>query len=68
MDSRDKHQLFSVDSLNTCVIPFTATRDDIAPVFSAPALINDELSDVDLVDERGKWVILFFYSSNFTFV
>lgn len=64
----EQHELFSVDSLDTCQMPFCATRDDEAPVFTATALINGEISEVDLLSERGKWVILFFYSSNFTFV
>ncbi|RXT15534.1 redoxin domain-containing protein [Ammoniphilus sp. CFH 90114] len=48
--------------------PFCATRDDVAPLFSAPALVGRELKKLSLEDCRGKWVVLFFYPSDFTFV
>ncbi|MCE7794826.1 peroxiredoxin family protein [Salipaludibacillus sp. CUR1] len=64
----NKHEELSVESLDTCQMPFTATRDDFAPLFSAPALINNEMSSVNLRNAQGKWVILFFYASDFTFV
>eukprot|EP00735_Rhodelphis_limneticus_P008898 TRINITY_DN2367_c0_g1::TRINITY_DN2367_c0_g1_i1::g.20772::m.20772 TRINITY_DN2367_c0_g1::TRINITY_DN2367_c0_g1_i1::g.20772 ORF type:complete len:211 (+),score=78.75,sp/Q9NL98/PRDX_ASCSU/63.68/4e-89,AhpC-TSA/PF00578.16/3.4e-37,Redoxin/PF08534.5/7.1e-16,1-cysPrx_C/PF10417.4/4.6e-14 TRINITY_DN2367_c0_g1_i1:47-634(+) len=39
-----------------------------APTFKAAAVINGEISSVDLEQYRGKWVILFFYPKDFTFV
>ncbi|RID85208.1 alkyl hydroperoxide reductase [Mesobacillus zeae] len=48
---------------------FLATRDDPAPLFSAEAVSGkNEIARLSLGDYIGKWVILFFYPSNFTAV
>lgn len=41
-----------------------------APLFTSEAYNNIEKSidEIQLEDYRGKWVVLFFYPSNFTFV
>lgn len=39
-----------------------------APDFTAKAVVNGEFKDVKLSDYRGKYVILFFYPLDFTFV
>ena len=39
-----------------------------APKFEADALHNDEIKKIKLEDFRGKWVVLFFYPADFTFV
>jgi alkyl hydroperoxide reductase subunit AhpC len=39
-----------------------------APDFKATAVINEEFQDVKLSDYRGKYVVLFFYPLDFTFV
>jgi peroxiredoxin (alkyl hydroperoxide reductase subunit C) len=39
-----------------------------APDFKEDALINDEIKKISLSDYKGKWVILFFYPADFTFV
>ncbi len=39
-----------------------------APDFSAQAYHNGEFCDIKLSDLRGKWVVLFFYPLDFTFV
>src|SRR3954469_7224854 len=39
-----------------------------APDFKATAVVNKEFKDVSLRDYRGKWVVLFFYPLDFTFV
>jgi alkyl hydroperoxide reductase subunit AhpC len=39
-----------------------------APEFSAVAVINEEFKPVRLSDYRGKYVVLFFYPLDFTFV
>lgn len=39
-----------------------------APEFKADAFVNDEVRKISLTDYRGKWVILFFYPADFTFV
>lgn len=50
--------------------PFCAQTTDLAPSFTAEAWdpIMKQITHVRLEDYRGKWLILFFYSSNFTFV
>ena len=39
-----------------------------APDFSEDAYINDEIKKLSLRDYRGKWVVLFFYPADFTYV
>ncbi len=39
-----------------------------APDFEAKAYVGGEIKPVKLSDYRGKWVILFFYPGDFTFV
>jgi len=42
--------------------------NDKAPEFSAKAFHNNEVKTVNLSDYKGKWVVLFFYPADFTFV
>lgn len=59
----------SVEQFNTCgPQPYCSGLGDIAPVFTAPSIQDGEIKDVRLEDFHGKWVILFFYGSDFTFV
>ncbi len=44
------------------------TINDRAPDFAADAYIADEIQKVSLSDHKGKWVVLFFYPADFTFV
>ncbi len=39
-----------------------------APDFTAQAYHNGEITEISLSDYRGKWVVLFFYPLDFTFV
>lgn len=39
-----------------------------APDFSVTALVGDKFETVSLSDYKGKWVVLFFYPLDFTFV
>ncbi len=39
-----------------------------APVFTLDAVVGKEFSKVSLTDLHGKWVVLFFYPLDFTFV
>ncbi|XP_045485779.1 peroxiredoxin 1 isoform X1 [Pieris rapae] len=39
-----------------------------APQFKATAVVNGEFKDVSLSDYKGKYVVLFFYPLDFTFV
>ena len=39
-----------------------------APGFDVEALVEDKIRRVALADYKGKWVVLFFYPGDFTFV
>ena len=39
-----------------------------APAFTAEAFVNDTVKKISLADYKGKWVVLFFYPADFTFV
>ncbi len=39
-----------------------------APDFTAQAVVDGQIKEVSLRDYRGKWVVLFFYPLDFTFV
>ncbi|EOD01591.1 hypothetical protein L21TH_0330 [Caldisalinibacter kiritimatiensis] len=41
---------------------------DPAPNFTLDAIVDGERTKVSLSDYLGKWVVIFFYGSNFTFV
>lgn len=44
------------------------TINEKAPEFTAEAYHNDEIKKVSLSDYKGKWVVLFFYPADFTFI
>ncbi|RSK29034.1 redoxin domain-containing protein [Bacillus sp. HMF5848] len=50
--------------------PFCAQTTDQAPLFTAEAYDNvtKTIKNVLMKDYRGRWLVLFFYSSDFTFV
>lgn len=39
-----------------------------APDFTAPAFFKGAFAEMNLADYRGKWVMLYFYPGDFTFV
>jgi len=39
-----------------------------APAFGAKALVGTKIGKVELKDYKGKWVVLFFWPKDFTFV
>lgn len=39
-----------------------------APQFKAPAYVDGQIKEISLSDYKGKWVVLFFYPLDFTFV
>ena len=39
-----------------------------APEFTAKAVVNGEITSLSLADYRGKYVVLYFYPLDFTFV
>ncbi|WP_269078685.1 peroxiredoxin [Geobacter pickeringii] len=48
--------------------PAVAKVGEPAPSFTLDAVVTNEFKQVSLVDYRGKWVVLFFYPADFTFV
>ena len=46
----------------------TAEIGHPAPAFSLDAIVNMTFAKVNLSDYRGKWLVLFFYPGDFTFV
>lgn len=53
-----------------CQQPFCAQPFDKAPLFVTDAYdnIDKQVKQITLQDYIGKWVILFFYASDFSFV
>ena len=47
---------------------FIATIGSQAPSFSGKAVVNKEFETLTLDDYKGRWVVLFFYPLDFTFV
>ena len=45
-----------------------AVVGQMAPAFSGAAITNSEHTEVSLSDYKGKYVVLFFYPLDFTFV
>ncbi|NOX71399.1 MAG: redoxin domain-containing protein [Candidatus Micrarchaeota archaeon] len=39
-----------------------------APDFTEDAFVNGEIKKISLPDYKGKWIVLFFYPADFTFV
>lgn len=44
------------------------TINAFAPDFTEDAYMKDEIKRISLSDYRGKWLILFFYPADFTFI
>ncbi|HJO14736.1 MAG TPA: redoxin domain-containing protein [Candidatus Pacearchaeota archaeon] len=42
--------------------------NELAPDFNAEAFVDEDVKKISLSDYRGKWVVLFFYPADFTFV
>jgi len=42
--------------------------NDKAPEFTEDVFVDNEIKKVSLADYKGKWVVLFFYPADFTFV
>ncbi|CAG9574072.1 peroxidoxin [Leishmania major strain Friedlin] len=46
----------------------TATVREAAPQFSGQAVVNGAIKDINMNDYKGKYIVLFFYPMDFTFV
>ncbi len=44
------------------------TINNKAPTFKAKAFQNESIKNINLEDYKGKWVVVFFYPADFTFV
>lgn len=44
------------------------TINEKAPEFTEKAFINDDVKTVSLSEYKGKWLVLFFYPADFTFI
>ncbi len=42
--------------------------NDMAPNFTEQAFVDNDIKKISLADYKGKWVVLFFYPADFTFV
>lgn len=51
-----------------CKKPVRAHVGETAPEFTAEGVFGEEFQKVSLSDYRGKWVLLFFYPLDFTFI
>jgi alkyl hydroperoxide reductase subunit AhpC len=49
-------------------LPMPAQVQKEAPDFTATAVVNEDFKQIKLSDYRGKYVVLFFYPLDFTFV
>ena len=41
---------------------------DLAPDFSLEGVLGGERTKINLSEQRGRWTVVFFYASDFTFV
>jgi NADH-dependent peroxiredoxin subunit C len=53
---------------NCCKEKYRFGINEPAPVFEAEAFHNNQIKKVNLSQYKGKWVVLFFYPADFTFV
>lgn len=45
-----------------------AKINEKAPEFTAEAYVNEDIKKISLSDYKGKWIVLFFYPADFTFI
>lgn len=41
---------------------------DLAPDFSLEGVLGGERTKINLSEQKGRWAVVFFYASDFTFV
>merc|ERR1712111_58693 len=62
-------QLNSIRSIATTTPAMIGLQPGMdAPVFKAPAVVNNEIGEIDLSSYKGKYVVLLFYPADFAFV
>lgn len=57
-----------IENENTDSCEPVAKIGEYAPSFEAKAYYQGQFKDIDLDNYQGKWVVLFFYPADFTFV
>jgi peroxiredoxin 2/4 len=63
-DNMKHHGMFAIPAYNMAM----AKVGEPAPDFTLDAVVGTEFKKISLSDYRGKWVVLFFYPLDFTFV
>jgi len=58
----------AVSRFHTCPINFAAEVTKPAPDFKGTAVVNGSFKEIKLSDYKGKYLVLFFYPLDFTFV
>ena len=61
-DNMKHHGMFAISPYNIAKV------GEPAPNFTLDAVLGTEFKKISLTDYRGKWVVLFFYPLDFTFV
>jgi peroxiredoxin 2/4 len=61
-DNMMHHGMFAIPAYNMAKV------GEPAPNFTLDAVVGTEFKKISLSDYRGKWVVLFFYPLDFTFV
>lgn len=51
------------DNLSNCL-----KIEELAPDFNLEGVLGGERTEINLSEQRGRWSLVFFYSSDFTFV
>ncbi|DAZ93709.1 TPA: hypothetical protein N0F65_010204, partial [Lagenidium giganteum] len=67
----DHDDYFGEDDEDDAFIQYpapTARVQHKAPLFTAPAVHHEEITEISLDQYRGKYVVLFFYPKDFTYV
>jgi len=62
------NKLASVGRLHTSALNYAAEVAKPAPDFKGTAVVNGAFKEIKLSDYKGKYVVLFFYPLDFTFV
>lgn len=71
MATLTQEKLVSVNGTSLAIIQQNCARPivgSLAPQFKAQAYVEGQIKEISLSDYKGKWVVLFFYPLDFTFV
>lgn len=71
MTTLTQERTVSLNGSSLAIIQQNNTRPlvgNIAPQFKSQAYMDGQMKEISLSDYRGRWVVLFFYPLDFTFV